>query len=90
MEIKGSEHTIPCDQLVVAIGNGPNPVLTKSFPELALDKRGNIPVNESMMTNVPGVFAGGDIVTGAATVIEAMGAGKNAAAAIDCFLRQGK
>ncbi len=88
VEIKGSEHVIPCDQLIVAIGNGPNPILTKSFPELQLDKRGNIPVNdETMMTNVSGVFAGGDIVTGAATVIEAMGAGKKAAAAIDAYLR---
>jgi glutamate synthase (NADPH/NADH) small chain len=84
--VKGSEHVIPCDQLIVAIGNGPNPILTSSFPGLALDKRGNIPVDADMMTNVPGVFAGGDIVTGAATVIEAMGAGKKAAAAIDRFL----
>ncbi len=88
VEIKGSEHVIPCDQLIVAIGNGPNPVLTKTFPELELDRRGNIPVGETMMTNVPGVFAGGDIVTGAATVIEAMGAGKAAAAAIDAYLRK--
>ncbi len=84
--IKGSEHVIPCDQLIVAIGNGPNPILTRSFPGLQLDKRGNIPVDENNMTNVPGVFAGGDIVTGAATVIEAMGAGKRAAAAIDKYL----
>jgi glutamate synthase (NADPH/NADH) small chain len=88
VEVKGSEHVVPCDQLIVAIGNGPNPILTKSFPELTLNKRGNIPVDESMMTNVQGVFAGGDIVTGAATVIEAMGAGKKAAAAIDQYLRQ--
>ena len=87
VEVKGSEHIVPCDQLIVAIGNGPNPILTKSFPELELNKRGNIPVGEDMMTNVPGVFAGGDIVTGAATVIEAMGAGKKAAAAIDKYLR---
>ena len=86
VEVKGSEHVVPCDQLIVAIGNGPNPILTKSFPELHLDKRGNIPVDENMMTNVQGVFAGGDIVTGAATVIEAMGAGKKAAAAIDAYL----
>lgn len=86
--IKGSEHVVPCDQLIVAIGNGPNPILTKSFPELQLDKRGNIPVDENMMTNVSGVFAGGDIVTGAATVIEAMGAGKKAAVAIDAYLRK--
>ncbi|MDR1534752.1 MAG: NADPH-dependent glutamate synthase [Planctomycetota bacterium] len=87
VEIKGSGHVVPCDQLIVAIGNGPNPVLTRSFPELVLDRRGNIPVDPEMMTNVPGVFAGGDIVTGAATVIEAMGAGKKAALAIDRFVR---
>jgi glutamate synthase (NADPH/NADH) small chain len=87
VEVKGSEHVIPCDQLIVAIGNGPNPILTKSFPSLELNKRGNIPVDETMMTNVKGVFAGGDIVTGAATVIEAMGAGKKAAAAIDRYVR---
>ncbi|MDR0361131.1 MAG: NADPH-dependent glutamate synthase [Planctomycetota bacterium] len=86
--IKGSERVIPCDQLIVAIGNGPNPVLTRSFPGLALDRRGNIPVDGNMMTNVPGVFAGGDIVTGAATVIEAMGAGKKAAAAIDRYVKR--
>ncbi len=86
VEVKGSEHVVPCDQLIVAIGNGPNPILTKSFPALALNKRGNIPVDGEMATNVPGVFAGGDIVTGAATVIEAMGAGKTAAAAIDRYL----
>ncbi|MDR3211580.1 MAG: NADPH-dependent glutamate synthase [Planctomycetota bacterium] len=85
--VKGSEHVVECDQLIVAIGNGPNPVLTRTFPDLTLDKRGNIPVDENMMTNVKGVFAGGDIVTGAATVIEAMGAGKRAAAAIDHFIR---
>jgi len=85
--VAGSEHVIEVDQFVVAIGNGPNPVLTRNWPELALDKRGNIPVDENMMTNVRGVFAGGDIVTGAATVIEAMGAGKRAARAIDEYLK---
>jgi glutamate synthase (NADPH/NADH) small chain len=88
VEVKGSEHIVPCDQLIVAIGNGPNPILTNSFPGLELDRRGNVPVNDDMMTNIPGVFAGGDIVTGAATVIEAMGAGKKAAAAIDRFLKE--
>ena len=86
--VAGSEHIIPCDQLIVAIGNGPNPILTTSFPELILDRRGNIPVDDTMATNIPGVFAGGDIVTGAATVIEAMGAGKRAAEAIDAYLRR--
>ena len=81
--VEGSEHEITVDQFVVAIGNSPNPVLTRNWPELKLNKKGNIVVDENQMTNVSGVFAGGDIVTGAATVIEAMGAGKKAAAAID-------
>ncbi|MCX7935203.1 MAG: FAD-dependent oxidoreductase, partial [Planctomycetota bacterium] len=89
VEKKGTEHVLEVDQFIVAIGNGPNPMLTKTFPALKLDKRGNIPVDENMMTNVPGVFAGGDIVTGAATVIEAMGAGKKAAAAIHRFVMAG-
>lgn len=82
----GSEHVIECDLFIIAIGNGPNPLLTKNWPELALDKRGNIIVDANGMTNIPGVFAGGDIVTGAATVIEAMGAGKRAAKAIHAYL----
>jgi glutamate synthase (NADPH/NADH) small chain len=90
VEVSGSEHVIPADQVVVAIGNRPNPMLTRSWPGLSLDKRGNIPVDGDRMTNVPGVFAGGDIVTGAATVIEAMGAGRRAARAIHAWLtRQG-
>jgi glutamate synthase (NADPH/NADH) small chain len=85
--VKGSEHVVDVDQMVMAIGSGPNPVLTRSWPQLTLDRRGNIPVDDRQMTNVPGVFAGGDIVTGAATVIEAMGAGKRAAKAIDAYLK---
>ncbi len=87
IEIPGSEHVIEIDQFIVAIGQGPNPILTQNWPELELNKRGNIPVNEKMMTNVEGVFAGGDIVTGAATVIQAMGAGKDAAMAINEYLK---
>jgi glutamate synthase (NADPH/NADH) small chain len=86
IEKKGTEHILPVDQFIVAIGNGPNPMLTKTFPELKLDRRGNIPTDENLMTSVPGVFAGGDIVTGAATVIEAMGAGKKAAAAMHRYV----
>lgn len=84
--IEGSEHILKVDQFIVAIGQGPNPVLTRNWPELELDRRGNIPTDERQMTNIPRVFAGGDIVTGAATVIEAMGAGKLAASAIDEYL----
>jgi len=87
--IKGSEFDLPVDTVVVAIGQGPNPLVTKSTEGLELNKRGNIVVNEETMeTSIPGVFAGGDIVTGAATVILAMGAGKKAAAAMDNYLKQ--
>ncbi len=85
--VRGSEHVLEVDQFVVAIGQNPNPLLTKSWPELKLGRKGLIEVDENMMSNIPGVFAGGDITTGAATVIEAMGAGKVAAVAIDNYLR---
>lgn len=86
--IPGSEYEIPMDTVVVAIGQGPNPLVTKSTPGLELNKRGNIVVDEdTLMTSKPGVFAGGDIVTGAATVILAMGAGKKAAVGIDQYLK---
>ncbi|HEY8909747.1 MAG TPA: NADPH-dependent glutamate synthase [Desulfosporosinus sp.] len=86
--IPGSEYVLPMDTVVVAIGQGPNPLVTKSTPGLDLNKRGNIVADEdTLMTSKPGVFAGGDIVTGAATVILAMGAGKKAAGAIDQYLK---
>ncbi len=88
VEVAGSEHVIEIDQFIVAIGQGPNPMLTRNWPELQLDKRGNIMADEATMaTNVPGVYAGGDIVSGAATVILAMGAGKTAAKSIDAYLK---
>jgi glutamate synthase (NADPH/NADH) small chain len=87
LPVKGSEHVLPVDQVVIAIGNQPNPLLTRNWPELKLDARGNIAVDGNQMTNLDGVFSGGDIVTGAATVIEAMGAGKRAASAIDAYLK---
>jgi glutamate synthase (NADPH/NADH) small chain len=78
--IPGSEFQFPADNVVVAIGQGPNPILLKSTKGLNLNKHGYIQVDpETMATNIPGVYAGGDIVTGAATVIAAMGAGKVAA-----------
>lgn len=86
--IPGSEFEIPMNTVVVAIGQGPNPLVTTSTPGLVLNKRGNIVVDEeTLMTSKPGVFAGGDIVTGAATVILAMGAGKQAASGIDKYLK---
>jgi glutamate synthase (NADPH/NADH) small chain len=89
--IEGSEHTIDVDMVVVAIGQGPNPLLTATTPDLKLTKWGNIVADEETgKTSKKGVFAGGDIVTGAATVILAMGAGKNAAKAINQYLSDGK
>lgn len=86
VEIKGSEYVLDVDMVVMAIGQGPNPLLKQTTPELGTNKRGNIVANEEGATSIPGVFAGGDIVTGAATVISAMGAGKKAALAIDEYL----
>jgi glutamate synthase (NADPH) small chain len=85
--VAGSDFVIPCDIVVVAIGTRANPLLTATCPELELNKWGNIVVDDNGMTNLPGVFAGGDIVRGAATVILAMGDGKRAAGSIDSFLR---
>jgi glutamate synthase (NADPH/NADH) small chain len=84
--IPNSEFVIPCDIVVVAIGTRANPLLTATCPELKLNSRGNIVVDEQGMTSLPGVFAGGDIVRGAATVILAMGDGKRTAAAMDAWL----
>ena len=86
VEVKGSEYVLDVDMVVMAIGQGPNPLIKQTTPELEVNKRGNIVANEVGATSIPGVFAGGDIVTGAATVISAMGAGTRAAAAIDEYL----
>ena len=88
MVIPGSEFIIPCDVVVVAVGTRANPLLTATCPELKLNKWGNIVVDEKGMTSLPGVFAGGDIVRGAATVILAMGDGKCAAKSLDEYLRR--
>ena len=84
--IPGSEFVIDCDLVIVAIGIGANPLLTKTTPGLKLNKWGYIEADENLMTNIPGVFAGGDIVRGAATVILAMGDGKKAAQNIHKYL----
>ena len=88
VEIEGSEHVIPCDTVVVAVGTRANPLLTSSAPELELSDRGYLVADEHGMTNLPGVFAGGDIVRGAATVILAMGDGKRIADSIDAYLHE--
>ena len=85
--IEGSEFELPADLIVVAIGTRANPLLTAACPELKLNKWGNIEVDENQMTSIAGVFAGGDIVRGGATVILAMGDGKCAAQAIDRYLK---
>lgn len=85
--IEGAIEEMPIDTVIVAIGQGPNPIFTSSTEGLELNHRGNIVANEVGQTNIPDIFAGGDIVTGAATVIKAMGAGKDAAVAIDEYLK---
>ncbi|MCO6435652.1 MAG: NADPH-dependent glutamate synthase [Phycisphaerae bacterium] len=88
--IQGSEFEIPCKVFIQAIGTKANPLLTQTTPGLETNKWGNIIVDENNMTSIPGVFAGGDIVRGGATVILAMGDGKNAAGAIHEYLLSGK
>lgn len=82
IDIPGSEFEVAADEVIMALGTSPNPVLTKSCPELKTGPRGIIAVDEDGRTSVPGVYAGGDAATGAATVILAMSAGKRAAKAI--------
>jgi len=87
--VAGSEYEMPIDVAVVAIGNGSNPIIQRTTPNLEFNRWGNIVVDpDTMATSIPGVYAGGDIVTGGATVILAMGAGRKAAAAIDRFLAE--
>ena len=87
VEIPGSEYIIDTDTVIMAIGNTPNPLIRNSTEGLETNKMGGLIINEDGMTSKEGVFAGGDAVTGAATVISAMGAGKKAAEGIDKYLR---
>ena len=84
--IPGSEHDLECDAMIVALGNGSNPLLVKTTPGLDADKKGHIVVDEKQATSHAKVWAGGDIVLGAATVILAMGEGRKAAKAINDYL----
>ena len=84
--IKGSEHDIPCDVLIVALGNSSNPLMAQTTPGLNTTPRGNLIVDENQKTSLCKVWAGGDIVLGAATVILAMGEGRKAAASINEYL----
>jgi glutamate synthase (NADPH/NADH) small chain len=88
--IKGSEFTLDCDQVIVAVGSGANPLLTSATQDIALNRWGYIVADpETGKTSRKGVWAGGDIVTGAATVILAMGAGRKAADSIHQYLTWG-
>ena len=86
VEKPGSEFEMECDAVIMALGTSPNPLLRKVTPDMEYNKKGGIVTDEHGVTSKPGVFAGGDAVTGAATVIKAMGAGKEAAAAIDRYI----
>jgi len=84
---KGSEFEIPAETVVIAIGQSPNPLIKQTTTGLETQKWGGIVADEDGATSKEGVFAGGDAVTGAATVILAMGAGKKAAAAMDAYIQ---
>ena len=86
--IKGSEFRMKLDTVVIAVGQGSNPLLPATLPDLKVTEDGTIVCDDDLMTSIPGVFAGGDIVTGAATVISAMGMGKKAARSIDKYLEK--
>jgi glutamate synthase (NADPH/NADH) small chain len=86
--IEGSEFVIDVDTVIVAIGNGANPLIEQTTPGLEFNKWGNIVVDENCKTSLDGVYAGGDIVLGAATVILAMGQGRIAAAAMNAYLSE--
>ncbi len=87
IEIKGSEFDIEVNTVIMAIGTSPNPLIKDTTKGLEVNRRGGIVVNENGLTSLKGVYAGGDAVTGASTVISAMGAGKTAAKAIDEYIK---
>ena len=87
VEVPDSEFMLEVDTVVMSLGTSPNPLIRSTTPGLETNKKGCLIVNEQEMTTRDGVFAGGDAVTGAATVILAMGAGKKGAAAIDAYIQ---
>ena len=87
VEKEGSEFDVPCDVVIMALGTSPNPLLAATTSGLETDRRGCLTADAEGRTTRAGVFAGGDAVTGAATVILAMGAGRRAARAIDEYIR---
>ncbi len=87
VKVEGSQHIIELDTVIIAIGQTPNPLIKNTTPDLKTKSWGGIIADETGATSVPGVFAGGDAVSGAATVILAMGAGKTAAKAMDEYMK---
>ncbi len=85
--VEGSEYELPVDTVIMSIGTSPNPLIRTTTKGLEANKRGCLIVDETMMTTKEGIYAGGDAVTGAATVILAMGAGKTAAKAMDAYIQ---
>ena len=85
---EGSEFELPVDAVIMSLGTSPNPLIKDTTKGLEINKKGGIIVNEAGLTSREAVYAGGDAVTGAATVILAMGAGKKGAAAIDAYLNK--
>jgi len=88
--VEGTEFTITIGTALIAIGQSPNPLIPQTFKDIEVERWGNIKTDEEGRTSIPGIFAGGDIATGAATVILAMGAGKRAARAIDAHVASKK
>ena len=86
--VAGSEFVLDVDTVVISIGTSPNPLIKSTVKGLEVNKHGGIIVNEDGLTSREGIYAGGDAVTGASTVISAMGAGKVAAKAIDEYIRK--
>ena len=86
IEIEGSEYVLPLDTVIMSIGTSPNPLIKTTTPGLNVNGRGGIIIGDGGETSLDGVYAGGDVVTGAATVISAMGAGKTAAKSIHEYL----
>jgi glutamate synthase (NADPH/NADH) small chain len=84
--VEGETFELPCDTAIIAIGSRAHPLVPEATPDLSVSRRGYVAIDDSGATSKPGVFAGGDIVTGSATVIQAMGAGRRAAESIHRYL----